>query len=1224
MNTAALKRFAQQARVILIEGVQARLMYWGFDTKGNVTEKPVSVGGGVIFRGEGIDDPTLYKKWIALERAVKIHGVEHVAEEAAYTWFNRLMAIRILAKNGYIRPQLEYESELLQVPMIVGNARRGQVPQLTAEERIQLHELLKDDSAETPQFTLLITAFCRTNKLLRRVFGRLDDYTELLLPRNILSGNGFIHLLNNNGFISAEDYKQVELIGWLYQFYISEKKDEVFKSFKNKKKAEAEDIPAATQIFTPNWIVKYMVQNTVGRIWLDLNPDSNIKSGMAYLVENPDAGHSEPLVSDVSEIKLLDPACGSGHILVEGFDLLFAMYTEEGYSKRGAVREILRQNLYGLDIDLRAVQLANFALLLKAAAKDPAILEEEITPRVYAMPEPYEFSGECVHTFLGDNIQYTENLREILALMLQAQNLGSIMQMGISPEMRICLQTRLTYWEKRRNTINNIFLKEELEYLFPYIRVILLLTTKYEAVAANPPYMGSGNMNGELKEYVNKNYFKGKSDLATVFMQFFKYITIDKGLYSFITPPSWMFLSTYEDLRKEIIEEASIDSLLHLSRGVFGADFGSVSTVIKKGIDPKSKGVYYRLVERTFQEFEQDHLRILFLKTKENHKFRYLFAEYTKEVTELKYNEQGARIYYAHISQSNFEKIPGSPIAYWVSERVTNFFKKKRLDSCFEIGSGLSTSDNSRFLRFFWEVDGDKISRNENEIQKKWFFFQKGGEFRKWYGNLYYVVNWEKNGEEIKYWVMNNPADPKTTHWSRRIFNTHLFFREGLTWSLICSGDISFRFAPKNTMISNAAGGIFGFENNLNDLYSLVGALNTKLWNNLFTIINPTLNYSSGIIQKAPLPTFVENNNNEQNIFISKLDWDSRETSWDFQENELIRISKSIRDYVPEDGIYVDLANYNLLDVVYQSYLQFWTEQFTQLHTNEVELNRIFIDIYGLQDELTPEVKLKDITILQEELDYNILGELTEMAQLPDPSRLPLKADEVMRQFVSYAIGCIMGRYRLDRPGLHIAHPNPSEEELNPYEYEGEVFQIDDDAIIPLMDASCGFADNALVRIKAFIRQVWGIDTEIDNINFLEASLGKDLESYLVRDFWKDHCRRYRKRPIYWLFSSSKGAFQVLVYMHRMNKYTVEKIRSNYLLKHIQSLAMRRELLEKESATLDRGGQRELMKIANDLEECRAYELLLKNVADQQIEFDLDDGVKVNYAKFEDVVARIR
>jgi hypothetical protein len=1158
MNTAALKRFSQQARVILIEGVQARLKYWGFDSKGKVTEKPEQVGGGVIFRGEGIDDVTLYKKWEALEKAIKTHGIKHVVEEAAYTWFNRLMAIRILAKNGYIPPQLEYESELLHVPIIVGNARRGLIPEMAIENRNQLNDLLKDDSAETEQFALLITAYCRSNKLLNRVFGRLNDYTELLLPKNILSGNGFIQLLNDNGFISDDDYKEAELIGWLYQFYISEKKDEVFKSFKKKKKAEAEDIPAATQIFTPNWIVKYMVQNTLGRIWLDLNPDSNIKFKMDFLVENPDAIESEPLVSEVAALKLLDPACGSGHILVEGLDLLFDMYMEEGYSTREATRSILCNNLYGLDIDLRAAQLANYALLLKAAAKDPTILEEDVVPQVYAMPEPHKFSDECLKIFLGEDVQYEEKLKGALTLMLQSQNLGSIMKFHVGPEIRKTLQTQLSYWEKRQNTISDIFLKEEFSYLFPYIRIILLLTDKYEAVAANPPYMGSGNMNTDLKRYINKNYPQSKRDLFSVFMEVGIQFCNEEGRMGMINMHSWMFITSFKEIRKEIIDNFFIESMLHLGPRTFDELSGEVvqnTTFILKNTSNIGKGIYYRLVDG---------------KDSSSKEKMFLLDEGRFE----------------QISQSNFDRIPESPISFWASDKIYKSYKNKLLKNGYHLKAGLQTGNNDLFLRFFWEI---------SSLSEKYMPYDKGGPKKKWYGNNFYLINWGNEGEELQ---STNKA----------VFrNKSFYFNEGISYSLTSSTNICARHRPHGFIFDNQGSSLFEINKTYESTFALA-LLNSKVTNYYIQFLNPTMVTQVGDLSRIPLiyknigiSVYVK-----ENTSISQLDWDSRETSWDFSQDEIIRQEKKT------------------ISEAYQSYQQYWTEQFTQLHTNEVELNRIFIDIYGLQDELTPEVKLKDITILQEELDYNVLGELTEMEQLPDPSQLPIKADEVMKQFVSYAIGCIMGRYKLDQPGLHIAHLNPTDEELLPYNYRDKKFIIDDDAIVPLMGTSCGFADNALQRVKSLIRQVWGFETEIENINFLEESLGKDLETYLVNDFWNDHCKRYQKRPIYWLFSSPKGAFQVLVYVHRMNKYTVDKIRSNYLLKHIQNLSSKREMLEKESASLDRKGQRELTKIANDLEECRAYDMVLKNVADQQIEFDLDDGVKVNYAKFDGVVAKIK
>ena len=518
MNTSALKRFAQQARNILKSGVEKQLIQWGYNPKTKRFEtEPQVIGGGALFGSKMIEDTDFNSKWQALRSAVQSKGAGQVVEEAAYTWFNRLMAIRILAKNGYIPAQMEYTSTESRITTIVQAARQGITPRLDENGQRIFRSLIEDDTRETELFSLLITAYCYENELLQRIFGRIDDYTGLLLPADILAQNGFIELLNTTDAISDEDYTRVELIGWLYQFYISEKKDEVFKSFKNKKKAEAEDIPAATQIFTPNWIVKYMVENTVGRLWLDLNPDSRLRESMCYLVENPDV-KAEPVVTEVAEIKLLDPACGSGHILVEGFDRLFAMYREEHYTAREAVDSIFARNLFGLDIDLRAAQLAQFALLLKAAAVDRSVITRNITPHVYAMPDKATFTEQEVEDFLGrEGKDFVEPLREALQLMEQSQNLGSIMKFNIPPQARQAIASRYKHWTKHNAA--NILEQELWQRIKPYIEVLLVLTQKYEAVAANPPYMGSGNMNDDLKKYINDNYFKSKADLFSVFME---------------------------------------------------------------------------------------------------------------------------------------------------------------------------------------------------------------------------------------------------------------------------------------------------------------------------------------------------------------------------------------------------------------------------------------------------------------------------------------------------------------------------------------------------------------------------------------------------------------------------------------------------------------------------------------------------------------------------------
>ncbi|MGE4333542.1 MAG: BREX-1 system adenine-specific DNA-methyltransferase PglX [Macellibacteroides sp.] len=1178
MNTSALKRFAQQARNILKSGVEKQLIQWGYNPKTKRFEtEPQVIGGGALFGSKMIEDTDFNSKWQALRSAVQAKGAGQVVEEAAYTWFNRLMAIRILAKNGYIPAQMEYTSAESRITTLVQAARQGITPRLDENGQRIFRSLIEDDTRETELFSLLITAFCYENELLQRIFGRIDDYTGLLLPADMLAQNGFIELLNTTDAISDEDYTRVELIGWLYQFYISEKKDEVFKSFKNKKKAEAEDIPAATQIFTPNWIVKYMVENTVGRLWLDLNPDSRLRESMRYLVENPDV-KAEPVVTEVAEIKLLDPACGSGHILVEGFDRLFAMYREEHYTAREAVDSIFARNLFGLDIDLRAAQLAQFALLLKAAAVDRSVITRNITPHVYAMPDKAIFTEQEVEDFLGrEGKEFVEPLREALQLMEQSQNLGSIMKFNIPPQARQAIASRYKHWTK--HNASNILEQELWQRMKPYIEVLLVLTQKYEAVAANPPYMGSGNMNDDLKKYINDNYSKSKADLFSVFMEVCMQVGKPRALMGMINMHSWMFLSSFEALRKYFIEHYHFENMLHLGPRTFDELSGEVvqnAAFVMRNCKSIYTGVYYRLVDGVNCS--------------------------TKETMFLNGENR-----YPNISQSNFEKIPGSPIAYWVSERYIEAIQENlSIGDISEPRAGLQTSDNERFLRIWSEVNFRKfaIGLSRDVALKsfyKWFPHNKGGRFSKWFGNNDIVINFENDGKELKYWLENNPNDPSTKSWSRNLRNYSLYFKEGLTWSSVGGTNIGARYTPQGFLFDTSGPMLF-----CDNLFYMLGLINTVVFGSFIKIFSQTLSTGSGDFAKVPYKIdqkhlFEINTLVLNSIKIAKSDWDSRETSWDFQQSPLIA------------------TGYVSLEQAYNGWVEKVTQDFVQLHANETELNRIFIDIYGLQDELTPEVKLKDITILQDELDTKAFGDAVELQE-----KLPIKTDVVMGQLISYAVGCMMGRYRLDKGGLHIAHPNPSDEEVASYSFNGRTFQIDEDGIIPLMDNSVSFTDNALARLKEFFALVWGEEELVNTLNFVEQGLGTDLESYLVKVFWKEHCKRYQKRPIYWLFASPKGTFQVLTYMHRMNRFTVEKIRSHYLLKHISNLENRVAMLQSNEASLNTAERRLLEKLQKDLAECRAYDLELKEVADAQIEFDLDDGVAVNYELFKKVVTPIK
>lgn len=1213
METNRLKRFATEARNILMQGVAHRFTALGFQPDGTPVEEPQLLGGGATFMGDTVTED-FYHKWQSLAAAIRRHGLKDVAEEAAYTWFNRLMAIRIMTKNGLIPPVLQYESPGVYVPLIVSEARQGRLPQMSEEERSRLMPLLDDDSRTAEQFSLLIVVFCHATPIIHRCFGHIADYTELLLPANILAEGGFVDLINHTDFIAEEDYRSSELIGWLYQFYIAEKKDEVFAA---KGKFTASEIPAATQIFTPNWIVKYMVQNTVGRIYLDNNPyETEVAQEWKYLVNPSEPTPDDSILryDDLTDLRLADLACGSGHILGEMFDMLYTLYSNEGYIGREAIEHIFRRNLTGIDIDTRAKQLAQFALLLKACQRDASFADCHCMPRVLDMPQPYpdkeHLTRALADYIMADNGEAIAELADAVILMDEADNLGSIMKFGLSERTRNILAVRTEEYEQQAMP------GESISGLLPYMRIILALTEHYHALVMNPPYMGSGNMNAVLSNYVKKNYEAGKADLATVFVERMPQLLVKNGRYSFIIPPSWMFLSTFEGLRKQIIEHETIDSLLHLSRGVFGADFGASSAVIVNAESQESYGTYFRLVERTFQEFDQKHLRMLFEQTLANPDFKYNFKEYNKDVTSLPYSEEGNRIYYPHISQQNFKKIPGCPIGYWVSEKALGVLSNSETISAVAAPrQGLATGDNNRFLRFIWEVS--KLSRGI----VKWVPCTKGGSFRKWFGNIEYCVNWENNGYEIKHFIGSNGRLA-----SRPQNQSFYFKQEGCTWSTISSGKPAFRLFEAEWLFETK--GSVCFPNKVEDNKVIMAYLNSPLVNYFLKVYSPTMDYHEGPVGRLPYVEIRDEHINElvsQNISISKSDWDAHETSWDFEENELVRLGK-------EQGE----SPHRLADLM-EAYKAHWTKRFFQLHANEEELNRQFIGIYGLEDELTPDVPLSEVTILQQgevkvtneylltTEDGSIITDETGVGlTVTGKYYLDWQHDVIAKQLISYAVGCMLGRYRLDKPGLHIAHPEPTAEEIAPYTFNGLQWNIDEDGILPLMPSDTDFADNATVMFKRWLVVAFGEDTLVDNLNCVEAALGKSLDDYFVKDFWKDHKKMYQNRPIYWLFSSKKGAFQCLAYMHRMNAYTAERIRTKYLLPHIEWLVQQQNEMEANAANLNARERKQLDSIGKQIAECREYHDRLHTVADEQIAFYLDDGVVVNYAKFGDVLAKLK
>lgn len=966
METNRLKRFASEARNILMNGVRQRLTALGFQTDGSLsTELPELMGGGSVFMGE-VQSEDFYHKWMSLYQRIQSHSYREVAEEAAYTWFNRLMAIRIMVKNELVPAVLEYESDEMRIPLLVSEARQRRFPQMNEESRQKLEALLNNDALTDEQFAVLIVAYCHSNPIIHKCFGTISDYTELLLPSNILAKDGFIDKLNADEYINDEDYRSPELIGWLYQFYISERKDEVFAK---KGKFEADEIPAATQIFTPNWIVKYMVQNTVGRIYLDNNPYSDIKEGMKYLVEPSEPTPADAIYrfEDIHDLTCADLACGSGHILNECFDLLYQIYIEEGYNRKKAVEDIFRYNLTGIDIDARAKQLATFALLMKACQKDVSFADAHCMPRVLDMPVSFaEAMGKTFDSplnerafiksvlkeyVMGDNVEMLDELTDAIQLMNDAQTLGSIMKFNISDRTRNVIAVRTAEYEQQE------VVPETIQKTLPYIQIILALTQNYAALVMNPPYMGGGNMNEVLSGYVKKNYEIGKADLATVFVQHMADLTFEHGKYSFIIPPSWMFLSTFENLRRDIIDNRSIDSLLHLSRGVFGADFGASSAVISNTQSADAKGVYFRLIERTFQEFDQKHLQILFEKTLANHDFRFYFADYTKDVEDIVFSKQGSKIYYPAILQSNFEKIPGCPIGYWVSDNVLKSFSFPAFINYGKGVKGLDSGDNNIYVRNIWEISSNS---------KKWVSYCSGGSFRRWYGNNIYVIDYNNvirfNGACVR--------------------NRDLYFKEGFEWSRVSSNHFGVRKKSKSVFGGASQMAFIKQDESLNLFLAIY---NTKIVEFYINFLNPTMITQAGDVNRIPIgktsPTIINDIVNE-NVSISRQDWDAHETSWDFTENEFVKYSKrnadsSLYNFTSEgENIPIESwtdkhfdfikKNANSLECLAEQIKADWKDKFMQLHHNEEELNRQFIEIYGLQDELTPDVPLSEITILQQ------------------------------------------------------------------------------------------------------------------------------------------------------------------------------------------------------------------------------------------------------------------
>jgi len=1144
MNTNQLKRFAKDARVKLLDQIGRKLEF----VLANKSQSFID---------------TYATELANLKNKVQNSGKEQVIEMVAYTWFNRLMALRFMDANGYNVPKVLTPQPGMTNPEILQNALGGNIEPELHLDRKRLSDLFDGKTAaidaHTDAYKMLLVASCNQwHSAMPFMFERISDYTELLLPDDLLSDYSIVADIRNG--MSDEDCQQEELIGWLYQFYISDKKDDVFDGLKKNIKITAENIPAATQLFTPHWIVRYMVENTLGKLWLTFKPVSKLKQHMPYFIEAPEGNAPAPLpdgIKGVTDITFLDPCQGSGHVLVYAFDLFTKIYEEEGYNTNEIPALILQHNLFGIDIDERAAQLAAFALTMKARSYYTRFLRKPVQPHVIALENVSEdIIKQAVKIPLAVAGKLLYDYRDLsLYLLTQADNFGSLIQ--IDPEELRALQIQKgSLWQEQE-----LKMLQQAEYL----------SRQYHCVVTNPPYMGSGGMNATLKNFVETFYPKSKSDLMTCFMDRCKCLLRQSALMGMINIPSWMFLSSFEELRKELILNSSFDTLLHFGRGIFGPDFGTVAFTIQD-CKPCNKGVYRRLFikQGIVDRVEQ----------KEEWFLQKTFGYYTAD-------------------QTDFTKVPGSPISYWMSKRIKAIFELGLpLNKVAEPRQGIITGDNERFIRFFPEVSFDRIEfySTQNEVsQKKWYPLNKGGETRKWYGNHDYVINYENDGFEIK-----NFKNDKGKLRSRPQ-NISYFFREGITWSLISISGFVVRYMPQG-FIFNVAG-ISAFTDP-DKVKIILGILNSKVGSNFLKFINPTINNNPGDVGGIPIIISQEidrvttiNSIVTKCIDISKNYWDTKETSWDFKENELVRQKK------------------NALLTSIEEYQNNWTESFNELHRSEQELNSQIIDIYGLQDELTPNVPLGEITILQEEAKI-VNGDL-----FIDPAI-------VLNQLFSYSIGCMFGRFSLDKPGLILGNQGDS---LHDYLKKDPIpsFKPDEDNIIPVLEGEW-FSDDIVGRFKVFLKAAFGEEHFEENLKYLEDTIGKDIRKYFVKDFYNDHIKRYKKRPIYWMFSSPKGHFKVLIYMHRYQPDLCSKLLNDYLLAFISKLEAAKQTqvmfsLREDISTREKNSAlSEIDRLELMLRDCRQYEKTLFTVATQKISIDLDDGVKVNYQKFKEVLVPIK
>ena len=1183
MDKNAIKKFAVWARTELIARVSLKGVEYGI-TEDNIEDANAdSVGGKVLTTNEK-------KQRQALIAEINDKGYKQVMEEVAYTWFNRFSALRFMEVNGYLPSHVRVftDEENNFKPQIITEAIHLDLDGLDMEK---VYELKDAEKTEELYKYLLIVQCNALNKILPGMFQKIADYTELLLPDNLLREGSVIQQMIE--LIPEDDWKDaVQIIGWLYQYYNSEKKDDVFAALKKNVKITKENIPAATQLFTPDWIVRYMVENSLGRLWLEGHPD--VKSQLlpteeeqsAYAAGNRDPedtkwhyyleeAEQEPEVQaqlveirkeyaalTPDQLKVIDPCSGSGHILAYMFDVLMKIYESYGYTTREAVASIVENNLYGLDIDDRAAQLAYFAVMMKARQYDRRFFSRGIQPHVYAIVESNHVDKFAVDYFCNGDMKLTEAMDTIISELHDAKEYGSILT--VTPQDWSTLYDRFAEIIEDINMSRDTALRE----LLPLVQVAEALAQKYDTVVTNPPYMSSSNMGAILLKYVKKQYADGKNDMFSVFMQKNMELTKKNGFIGMITMHSWMFLSRYQSLRLQLLNY-TLENVLHL-----GA--------------------------RAFEDIGGEVVQTASFVIRKSHLFDYIgkfekLTELSDSQEKIKNYNNKELIYCCH--QNNYLHMVDNIIAYWISEKIGYHFSNTHLlGSAADCRQGIATGNNDLFLRFWHEVEygkiGFSIESQEQFFESKKLFvpYNKGGSFRRWFGNREYVIKMDYTNYNLLLTMGNH------------LPSRQYYFQSGITWNDLSTALYCARYVDKG-FVFDAAGPTCFYTG---DEKYLLGLLNSNVAQTFLNVICQGLHYSTGHIPNIP---FILNRESEVNIIVSanlqmsKNDWDSFETSWDFQHHPLLRKVSTIAEAFDQWQTECD-------------------DRFNQLKANEEELNRIFIDIYGLQDELTPEVEDKDVTVRKADLGRDI------------------------RSFISYAVGCMFGRYSIYRDGLVYAggkwNYNTYEDVAWLFDGKPDViefhkqthFMPDEDNIIPICDDEY-FTDDIVGRFVEFVEAVYGTDTLDENLKFIADALGgkgqpKDvIRNYFLSDFYSDHCKIYQKRPIYWLFDSGKkNGFKALIYMHRYQPDTIARIRTDYV--HEQQARYRTAIadLEQRIANASTGERVKLNRKLTTLQaqdtEIRTYEEKIHHLADQMISIDLDDGVKKNYAIFQDVLAKIK